>query len=409
MLRYIGKVFRTDKALDSIADRRTRRQIPTRRIAGSILGMFLGHLGSLNAVARTTGSRGWKLLTEGDRGPPSPDTIGRVAGLLDTDDVRRCLQDTVFTAKRKKMLPAPATGLVMLVIDGHESSASYLRWCPQCLQRQTGTKKKRTQYYHRNVCAMLVGDDWQVFLDMEPQRPGEDEVAAALRLLERVGKQRRRAFDVVNVDALYAVTPVLDRIRSFGKHLLVVLKKNRPELLADAEALFADRPADAVFHQRGRDCRVHDLEGFTTWEGSGAPVRVVHSEETATVLRQKRSEETGERTPESQISDWYWATTLPAALAGTRTLVAMGHRRWAIENEGFNTVVTELQADHVFRHDPVAIEVFWLFALWASNLFEIFWRRNLKKPARPDRRTTRRKLQSAFYKPTMTSEVLIPP
>jgi len=41
-------------------------------------------------------------------------------------------------------------------------------------------------------------------LDAEPQRPGEGEVAAALRLLERVLTRYPRAFDVVLADGRYA-------------------------------------------------------------------------------------------------------------------------------------------------------------------------------------------------------------
>jgi len=47
----------------------------------------------------------------------------------------------------------------------------------------------------------------RLLLDHEPQRPGEEEVETALRLLARVIPAYPRAFDVVLADALYAEAP----------------------------------------------------------------------------------------------------------------------------------------------------------------------------------------------------------
>lgn len=62
------------------------------------------------------------------------------------------------------------------------------------------------------VALSLVGSDFYLMLDAEPQRPGEDEVAAALRLLDRVLQAYPRAFDAVVADGLCAVGPVFNHI-----------------------------------------------------------------------------------------------------------------------------------------------------------------------------------------------------
>ncbi|MBI3694809.1 MAG: hypothetical protein HY238_08220 [Acidobacteria bacterium] len=57
------------------------------------------------------------------------------------------------------------------------------------------------QYYHRQVTLMLLAgappgrDPVRLLLDHEPQRAGEDEIATALRLLDRVIAAYPRAFD----------------------------------------------------------------------------------------------------------------------------------------------------------------------------------------------------------------------
>jgi hypothetical protein len=79
-----------------------------------------------------------------------------------------------------------------------------------------------------------------------------------------------------------------------------------------------------------------------------------------------------------QISDWTWATTLSAAQASTARAIGFGHQRWDIENPSFNELVAQWQADHVFRHEPNAMEWFLLIAFLAYNIFHAFWALSLK-------------------------------
>lgn len=77
-----------------------------------------------------------------------------------------------------------------------------------------------------------------------------------------------------------------------------------------------------------------------------------------------------------------WATTLSAQKAGTKDVVDVGRSRWDIENRGFNEGATDYQIDHVYRHDLNAMVVILLLAMLAMNLFEVFYRRNLKPQLR---------------------------
>ena len=75
-------------------------------------------------------------------------------------------------------------------------------------------------------------------------------------------------------------------------------------------------------------------------------------------------------------------TTLPANRAATGTVVKLGHRRWAVENEGFNELATRWFADHVYKHDSFAMLVFCLLAMLCLNVFLAFYGRNLKPAVR---------------------------
>ena len=369
-MAYAQTVLKWDAPLEAIGDRRKQGRIPTGVVVRAILAMCLCRLGSLNALGQTRPNSFWRHWLGQDL--PSPDTLGRVAGLVDPEGVRALGHHLYERLKRGKALLPPAHGFLAAIVDGHELHASYKRHCPGCLERKIQTTGgERIQYYHRLVALSLVGRDLRLMLDAEAILPGEDEVAAALRLLERVVQQYPRAFELVQGDALYADPRFFNWAIEHGKYALAVLKNDRRDLLQDADRLFQDQPPSNVRDGNvQRQCR--DLEGFTTWPQVKEPVRVVRSRETRQVKRQLDGQ------VQTETSEWYWVTTLPQAQASTGAVVQLGHGRWGIENQGFNELVNQYYADHVYRHEPTAMLVFWLLTQLSLNVFVAFYRRNLK-------------------------------
>jgi hypothetical protein len=338
--------------------------------------MLLGRLGSLHALEQTRSCRGvWRRVLGEDVALPSADTLARVQALLDPDAIRELLASFYAQLRRNKALPAPGHGLLALVLDGHETTASYRRCCAGCLRREitTGTTT-RTQYYHRYVLAQLAADHAQLLLDAEPQRPGEDEVAAAIRLLERVTRRCPRAFDVVLADALYARTAFVRKVRALGKDAVIVLKQEAWDLTREVEALSALLPAQELL-VGSRRVQCWDLTGLA-WKGYEGTVRAVRSLEVSRTRRQLT------KTLEETQTSWIWLATLDKARASTRVVHALGHRRWAIENEGFNEAVGAWHLDHVYHHEPQAMLVMLLLVLLAFNLLHVFYDRNLKPAVR---------------------------
>lgn len=367
--------MRWEGPLGAIRDDRRRPHIPTGRVVRSVVVMVLARLGSLHALSQTRASRFWVRYLGGPL--PSADTVGRVATGVEAEGVRAVLGQEYRRLKRIKALSPPAGhGRMMGVVDGHESHATFRRCCPGCLERTIHTGQgDRIQYYHRYVALRLVGGDVELMLDVEEQRRGEDEVAAAMRLVERVVRAYPRAFDVVVGDGLYAQGRFVNVVRSRGKHVLAVLQDEQRDLLRDARGLFEAMPPTEQ-RSGGIHRTLWDAEGFTTWPQVESPVRVVRSVERRTVRRQLDGREEG------QIAEWFWVTTLPRSVASTAAVVQMGHRRWHIENQGFNDLVNHWHADHVYTHHPGAMLVLWLLAMACVNLFQAFYRRNLKPAAR---------------------------
>jgi hypothetical protein len=363
-----------DGLLDAVRDGRRRAQIAASVVVRAILAMCLCRLGSLNALGQTAGGRLWRRWL--GQGLPSPDTIGRVATVADLDSVRALGRHVYDRLKRNKALDPPPHGLIAAVLDGHELHASYKQHCPGCLQRRVKTAKgDKIQYYHRLVAVSLITRDLRFMLDAEPIMAGEDEVGAALRLLDRVVKEYPRAFDLVQGDALYADSRFFNWAVDHGKFAMAVLKNNCPELLKEAMQL-----SEMTESTSARDGAVHrqcwDMEGFKTWTAVKQPVRIVRSRES----RSSRSQL--DKQVHEAVSDWLWVTTLPKLQAPAGAVVQLGHGRWGIENEGFNELVNQYHADHVYRHDPTAIIVFWLLTQLCLNVFVAFFRRNLKPAAR---------------------------
>jgi len=376
LIAYAEKIFQLSKDIvTQVSDRREKPRISTAAVVKSSLVLFWARLGSINAWEQVGRAHFWKRWLE--EPTFSADTLGRVHAVLDAHGLRQGIHDVYERLKRNKALP-DIYGLGVVVLDGHESHASYLRHCSGCLQRTIHTAGgDRIQFYHRQVTLMLLTralpgrEAVRLLLDHEPQRPGEEEVETALRLLARVIPAYPRAFDLVLADALYAEAPFFNFLLAHGKHALAVLKDERRNLYQDVAGLF-DHGAPQPGSYRSRQCHWWDFPDLLTWPQVRAPVRVVRSLETYTVRRQLDKQD------DPQQSDWIWVTTLPLAQVPVARIVHLGHQRWDIENYGFNELANEWHSDHVFKHDPGAIECFLLVAFLAYNIFHVFLARNVK-------------------------------
>ena len=135
-----------------------------------------------------------------------------------------------------------------------------------------------------------------------------------------------------------------------------------------------------------------DIPDLLSWQEVKGATRVVRSEESWTVKLQLTKE------PTPQTASWVWMTTLSVEQVPTEQIVRLAHLRWDIENQGFNELVHGWHADHVYRHQPQAIECFLLLAFLAYNIFHAFFALNLKPELRRGR-------TMAFWVQLMAAEI----
>jgi hypothetical protein len=107
-----------------LTDRRRFAVYATAAVARSVFLMFLARLGSLNALEQERAGWARRLLQP----LASADTIGRVFSLIRTEDLRDFVRDVYRRLKRNKALER-VHGHNILILDGHESSASFRRRC----------------------------------------------------------------------------------------------------------------------------------------------------------------------------------------------------------------------------------------------------------------------------------------
>lgn len=378
-LNYICKVFRFSRLIGKVRDKRPYPRIPTRPILLSLLmGVFI-RSGSYLDISNQTKRRRWQHLIHwvkriGD------DVFGYVGERFYLEDLRQLLVEVNKQLKSNKALEScKINGLIFLSLDANEHFNSYSRCCSCCCQREVeltdadGKKQKHIQYYHRYVFAQINGPKLNMFLDLEPIRPGEGEADAALRLLGRIRRMYGvRFFDGVTIDSWYAQGPFLKSVDKLGWQWVVVLKRERMEVLQEARALSAAQKPEHQFNDqtRKRDVTLWNVNDLTFSEGYGMDrkVRVVHSNEQWI----ENKIVGGKKTSTPQTSDWWWMACDKMRGYPTPTVYYVGHRRWGIENKGFNELTSYYHLEHCYHHEPVAMLAQMLILMLGFTLFNAY-------------------------------------
>lgn len=375
-LHYGQKVFGLKRLLRGVRDERPLAQIPTCAVLISlVLGVAL-RISSYLDLSQQTRRRRWRRLC-GLKAPISDDTLEYVTERLSLEDLRQGLAVINKTFKANKALEScKINGLLFLSLDANEHCKSRSRCCACCCRRQIeetdahGQKHPVTEYYHRYVFAQINGPKINVLLDLEPIRPGEDECAAALRLLGRVRRvYGPRFFDAITVDAWYVQGPFLRAVEKLGWQWVVVLKRQDMEVYQEAMQLSrGQKPVVFDDQQRNRQVRLWEVKDLNFSKEYGQLVRVVRSEEQWVEKRVRG----GRKRSEPRQSQWVWAASAGLDGYAAQVIYQAGHRRWGIENKAFNELTQAYHLEHCYHHEPVSMLAQMLILLLGFTLFTAF-------------------------------------
>ena len=375
---YGKKVFALPQRLAGVATHRAQPEIPTRSLSASLLLAALMRVPSFLQLQSETARPGWQRLTGWPR-PISDDAFGYALERYYLQDLRQVLVEINKTLKRNKALEsAKINGLLVVALDANEQFHSRHRCCEACCQRALQIKEKGgqlrevTEFYHRQVYAQLHGPVFSIILDLEPIGPGEDEAAAALRLL---GRMRRtygpRFFDVLTVDAWYATEPFFKAVHKLGWPVVAVLKQERYDIYQEATLLSRQQPPKQMeVHER--QVKLWDVRELSF--GKSSSMRVVVAQES---WEQNKRVGT-EKIRQAVQSHWRWLLGPQLNGHGPEVIWRIGHQRWGVENHAFNELTQHYHLTHCPHHEPVAIVAWLLFLVLGFTLFELFFRLNSK-------------------------------
>ena len=377
-LHYAQKVFDLKIQLRGVHDGRSSPQIPTPAVLITLLLGVVLRFGSYLNLSEQTQRRRWQHLS-GLKGPISDDTFEYVTERLWLEDLRQTIAGATKKLKANKALEScKIHGLFFLSLDANEHCKSRSRCCPQCCRREIeetdaqGNKHKVIEYYHRYVFAQISGPKINLLLDVEPIRPGEEECAAALRLL---GRLRRiygvRFFDAISADAWYAKGPFLRAVEKLGWKWIVVLKDQRRDIYQEGLQLSQRQKPSAAFEDEERDRQVElwEVKDLDFSDGYGKKkVRVVRSQE-RWVQTQILG---GKKTRQPQQSQWLWAASGGLDGYPPEVIYQGGHRRWGIENKAFNELTQGYHLEHCYHHEPHSMLAQMLILILGFTLFTAF-------------------------------------
>lgn len=374
--RYVTKVYDLPHRLCAVRDTRSFPVIPTVFATASLLLGAVLRLPSFHQMAKDSARAGWRRLLNLPH-PVQDDFLAYVTERYRLEDLRDLLVAANGTLKQNRAFEsAKIHGLLVVALDANEQFKSRHRCCDACCSRKVkvrnraGEETEIDEFYHRMVYAQIQGAKFSVVLDLEAIRPGEDECAAALRLL---GRMRRlygpRFFDVITVDAWYTKTPFVRAVRRLGWGIVSVFKQERFTAYQEASTLAAARKAEC-FASEGRQIALREVRDLTLAEEGEEGIRVVLSDETWV-----QSERIAGRTVRTEMqSHWRWIATPELAPYPPRAVWRIGHQRWGVENHAFNELTKYYHLEHCPHHHPVAIIAWLLILVLGFNLFEVFVR-----------------------------------
>jgi len=376
---YAEKQFDLPLLAGCFADGRANPEVPSRAAGLSLLLGEVAHIPSLLQLEQETQLPQWQQWM----GYPeriSHDTFGYASNQMNPEQLRRAGRFINRKLKRGKAFDqSKMHGLLALSLDANEQFCSDHRCCGDCLTREVtckdaqGNEVKKTQYYHKQVYAQLSGPRLSVILDIEPMRPGEEECAAALRLLRRMRKTYGpRFFDLVVVDAWYTNGPFLKTVaEELGWPVVAVLKQERYEIHQEALALTQGKPTQVV--ERGeepnrRRVEIWDVPSLRLSDTYTTPVRAVRVRENWTERKQQGK---AWKTVEKEQT-WIWVVAGDLDGYDGAAIRDFGHLRWKIENNAFGELTQHWHLTHCAHHKPVAVLALLWIKIIAFTLFHAF-------------------------------------
>ena len=189
--------------------------------------------------------------------------------------------------------------------------------------------------------------------------PGEGELTAALRLLQRLLPRLRKSLDLILGDALYCCRPFFQAVCEAGLEGLAI-SSGQTEMEEEIELLKKTDPPRTV---PGIDVAVWEMESEAWRPQLKRKLRVIHCE--------RRYPAPAWKHERKQLRV---VTSVPVEILPAGQGWKVGRARWRIENGIFNVLTRDYSLTHNYHHAVPALVALLAMRAFACFLTQAYWR-----------------------------------
>jgi len=369
MRAYAEKVFGKDARLSRMSDGRTAPTVPLGGVLSTWQWGFVRRTPSTEQIGDLLMDARWRErlgLKPEDGG--SPDSASRILDSLSIEEWNEMMLEDFFTARRAGILTDEGQyGNRCAAVDLNELFKSEKIHCDLCQVRHKtvvdakGEKRTVLEYYHQAVALTWISGEIPFVIGWEVLQPGEGELTAAVRLLQRLLPRLRKSLDLIVGDALYCCRPFFETVCEAGLHAMAI-SSAQTEMDAEMDLLIQTDPPRTVACDGG-DVAVWEMESEAWQAQLKRKLHAIHCE------RRYEAPEWKHERRQLRVMTSMHLDILPG-----RQGWKVGRSRWTIENGTFNRLTRDYALEHNYRHSVPAIVGLLAMRSFACLLTQAYWR-----------------------------------
>jgi len=276
---------------------------------------------------------------------PHCDTINDVFEKVKVEEIEEIIKYMINRMIRNKMFDKfkIRDKYYHVIVDGTGLASSRKKYNKNCLVKNKHDKNgNEYQEYSTYVleAKLVIGDMvfsiGSEFVENEDEKVEKQdcETKAFKRLAEKIKKEYPRLKILIGADALYASKPVIDICKGNGWKYIIRFKEGAiPTLYKEYETLV----------EKNNESKIENYEYVTKLDYQEEKINIIKNVDADTK------------------TEYMYMTDLPISDKNIKSTIAVGRKRWKIENEGFNIQKNgTFDIGHLYSKDSTAIKVHYL-------------------------------------------------